>query len=183
MSRENPLPITEDDQAKTAEPQAKTAEPQSTITVLQTTNVELQAELAANRKKKEMKALKVNDNDLIHLNIRGQKQLTFRATLCQARDSYLAKMFSGRLEESLERDEDGAVILDFNPEYFGLILDYLRIRKIALEIGKPIPLPEVTDDQLEHFNNLVQQLGLSGIVPKENAPSSKLGQHSPGATV
>ena len=144
----------------------------------------LKAEIAAyNAEKERMKALTVNDNDIIHLNVGGQKLTTKRSTLCQVENSLLATMFSGRWEESLERDQDGAVFLDFNPQYFVLILDYLREKRIA-QSGKPIPLPKVADEQLERFNNLLQYLGLSDeIVSKEITLSEKFGQHSPEVTV
>ena len=130
-----------------------------------------------------MKALTVNDNDIIHLNIGGQELTTKRSTLCQVENSLLATMFSGRWEESLERDQDGTVFLDFNPQYFVLILDYLRAKTIAPP-GKPISLPKVTDDQSERFNNLLQYLGLSDeIVSKEITPTEKFSQHSSGVTV
>ena len=144
----------------------------------------LKAEIAEyNAEKERMKALTMSDNDIIHLNIGGQKLTTKRSTLCQVENSLLATMFSGRWEDSLERDQDGAVFLDFNPQYFVLILDYLREKRIA-QPGKPIPLPKVADDQSERFNNLLQYLGLSDeIVPKKITPSEKFGQHSSGVTV
>ena len=144
----------------------------------------LKAEIAEyNAEKERMKALAVNDNDIIHLNVGGQKLTTKRSTLCQVKNSLLATMFSGRWEESLERDQDGAVFLDFNPQYFVLILDYLREKRIA-QPGKPIPLPKVANDQSERFNNLLQYLGLSNeIVSKDIMRSEKFGPHSPGVTV
>ena len=85
-------------------------------------------------------------------------------------------MFSGRWEDSLKRDEDGAVFFDFNPLYFGFILDYLRTKKIATP-ESPAPLPKVPDDQIKHFTNLVEYLGLADeIVPTEIAPDVKLSE-------
>ena len=129
-----------------------------------------------------MEASTVNDNDIIHLNVGGQKLTSKRSTLCQIENSLLANMFSGRWEESLERDQDGAVFLDFNPQYFVLILDYLRAKRIA-QPGKPIPLPKVAENQ-QDFNTLLQYLGLSDeIVAKEITPCEKFGQHSLGVFV
>ena len=144
----------------------------------------LKAEIAEyNAEKERMKALTVSDNDIIQLNIGGQTLTTKRSTLCQVENSLLATMFSGRWEESLERDQDGAVFLDFNPQYFVLILDYLREKRIA-QPGKAIPLPKVADDQLDRFNNLFQYLGLSDkIVTEEITPSEKFGQQSSEVTV
>ena len=85
-------------------------------------------------------------------------------------------MFNGRWEDSLERDQDGAIFFDFNPQYFLVIFDYLRAKKIAKH---PAPLPKVAEDQAESFNNLLEYFGLSDeIVPAEKFPSEKFNQHS-----
>jgi hypothetical protein len=87
-------------------------------------------------------------------------------------------MFSGRWEDSLERDQDGAIFFDFNPQYFLVILDYLRAKKIATP-ENPAPLPKVAEDQTKNFNNLLEYLALSDeIVPAEKVPSEKFSQHS-----
>jgi hypothetical protein len=103
---------------------------------------------------------------------------TKRSTLCQVEGSLLASMFSGRWEDSLERDQDGAIFFDFNPQHFVVILDYLRAKKIATP-ENPAPLPKVAEDQAKNFNNLLEYLGLSDeIVPAEKVPSEKFNQHS-----
>ena len=127
-----------------------------------------------NADKERMKASTVTDNDIIDLNIGGQKLTTKRSTLCQVENSLLATMFSGRWDESLERDQDGVVFLDYNPQFFVSILDYLRATRIAAP-GTRIPWPKVPDDQLKYFNILLQYLGLS--------PKELVGQHSPEVTV
>jgi hypothetical protein len=125
-----------------------------------------------------MKAVEVSDNDIIELNVGGHKLTTKRSTLCQVKGSLLASMFSGRWEDSLERDKDGAIFFDFNPQYFLVILEYLRAKKIATP-EHPAPLPKVAEDQAESFNNLLEYLGLSDeIVPAEKVPSEKFNQHS-----
>jgi hypothetical protein len=87
-------------------------------------------------------------------------------------------MFSGRWEDSLERDQDGAIFFDFNPQYFLVILDYLRTKKIATP-ENPAPLPKVSEDQAKSFNILLEYFGLSDeIVPAEKVPSEKFNQHS-----
>ena len=87
-------------------------------------------------------------------------------------------MFSGRWEDSLERDQGGAIFFDFNPQYFPIILDYLRAKKIATP-ENPAPLSKVAEDQAKKFNNLLEYLGLSDeIVPAEKVPSEKFNQHS-----
>ena len=61
---------------------------------------------------------KVNDNDIIYLNVGGQKLTTKRSTLCQVEKSRLADMFRGRGEDSLERDQDGKYIFRLQPAKF-----------------------------------------------------------------
>ena len=131
-------------------------------------------------KKQRIEAFVVNDDDIIDLNVGGQKLSTSRSTLCQVEGSFLASMFSGRWEDGLKRDKDGAVFLDFNPQHFVLILDYLRQKKIASP-ENPAPLPKVSEDQLQSFTNLVEYLGLNDeIVPTstEIFPSEKFQTHS-----
>ena len=75
--------------------------------------------------KERMEAFVVSDDDIIDLKVGGKKLNTTRSTLCQVEGSFLASMFSGRWEDGLKRDKDGAVFFDFNPQHFALILDYL----------------------------------------------------------
>ena len=147
--------------------------------IIEGERAKMKAELDAyNAEKEKMKAVEVSDNDIIHLNVGGHKLTTKRSTLCQVEGSLLASMFSGRWEDSLERDQDGAIIFDFNPQYFVVILDYLRAKKIATP-ENPAPLPKVAEDQAKHFNNLLEYLGLSDeIVPAEKVPREKFSQHS-----
>ena len=133
--------------------------------------------------KLRMKAVEVSDNDIINLNVGGTKMTTKRSTLCQVNGSLLASMFSGRWETSLERDEDGRIFFDFNPQYFVLILDYLRAKRVATP-ENPAPLPKVPDDQAKNFNNLIEYLGLSDeIVPAPIVPPEIFNLHSNGITL
>ena len=126
----------------------------------------LKAEVEAlNAEKQGMEAIDVSDDDIIHLNVGGQKFSTTRATLCQVEGSLLATMFNGRWEDRVKRDKDGVVFFDFNPEYFGWILDYLRAKKISSP-ENPAVLTEVPKNQMKNFGTLVEYLGLSDeIVP------------------
>ena len=124
-----------------------------------------------------MKAVSVSD-DIIYLNIGGQKVTTKRSTLCQVEGSWLASMFSGRWEYGLERDKDGYVFLDFNPQYFGLILDYLRAKKIET-LENSAPIPEVAPEHMKNFYNLVRYLGLE----EELKPKYVFKFHSAGVAI
>ena len=146
--------------------------------IIEGERAKMKAELDAyNAEKQRMKAIDVSDNDIAHLNVGGHKLTTKRSTLCQVEGSLLASMFSGRWEDSLERDQDGAIFFDFNHQCFVVILDYLRAKKIATP-ENPAPLPKVPEDQAKNFNNLLEYLGLSEIVPAEKVPSEKFNQHS-----
>ena len=83
----------------------------------------MKAEVEAyNAEKERLQTVSVRDDDIIHLNVSGLKLTTNRSTLCQVEGSLLASMFSGRWEDSVQRDQDGAVFLDFNPQHFTVIL-------------------------------------------------------------
>ena len=59
----------------------------------------------------------------------------------------------------LNHDKDGAIVLDFNPEHFSWILNYLRAKKISTPKNPPV-LPRVPKDQKENFDILFDYLGL-----------------------
>ena len=137
---------------------------------------------AYNLEKERMKAVMVNDNDIIHLNVGGQKMTTKRSTLCQVEGSLLASMFSGRWEDGLERDKDGCIFFDFNPQYFSLILDYLRAKKIETP-ENPALLPKVPSEQLKNFNILVGYLGLKEELTPTIAELDTFKSHSAEITI
>ncbi len=158
--------------------------------IIEGERAKLKAEVEAfNEEKQKMKAFAVSDDDIIRLNVGGKKFTTTRSTLCQVEGSLLATMFSGRWEDGVKRDEDGAVFFDFNPQYFGYILDYLRTKKIATP-EDPAELPKVSRDQAKNFHTLVEYLGLSdeivvpvGIVPTDIVPGEKFNLHGPEITL
>ncbi len=69
-------------------------------------------------------------DDIIELNIGGQKMTTLRSTLTAIPNSKLALMFSkNNTKNMLPIDKHGAVFFDYNPLYFNYLLDQLRIIK------------------------------------------------------
>ncbi|CAB4040842.1 SH3KBP1-binding 1 [Paramuricea clavata] len=153
--------------------------------IIEGERAKMKAEVEAyNAEKQKMKPFEVSDDDIIDLNVGGQKLTTTRSTLCQVEGSLLASMFSGRWEDGLKRDKDGAIFFDFDPQYFVIILAYLRARKIATP-ENPVPAPKVPEEQAKHFNDLVQYLGLNEeIVPKaEISPSEKFNLHGAGVAL
>ena len=89
-------------------------------------------------------------------------------------------MFSGRWENKLSRDKDGCVFFDFNAKHFLLILEFLRVKKIASP-----EKPKIPEDQVKNFYSLVEYLGLSDeITPPEVGASEKFNLHSnPGVSL
>ena len=153
--------------------------------IVESERAKIKAEIEAYKAEKErIEAVNVRDDDLINLNVGGTKITTTRLTLCQVENSLLAAMFSGRWEDNIKRDQDGAVFFDFNPQHFILVLDYLRVKKIKTPENPP-PLPKVPEDQEESFNSLVQYLGLSNeiITPSKITPSEKFNSCSPGVSL
>ena len=153
--------------------------------IVESERAKIKAEVEAyNAEKQKIEAVNVNDDDLIDLNVGGTKLTTTRSTLCQVQDSLLASMFSGRWEDNIKRDKDGAVFFDFNPQHFVLILDYLRVKKIETPENPP-PLPKVPEDQTDSFNSLVRYLGLSNEIsaPSKTTPSEKFNSCSSGVTL
>ncbi len=158
--------------------------------IIEGERAKLKAEVEAfNEEKQKMKAFAVSDDDIIPLNVGGKKFTTTRSTLCQVEGSLLATMFSGRWEDGVKRDKDGAVFFDFNPKHFGYILEYLRTKKIATQ-EDTAELPKVPRDEAKNFNTLVEYLQLSDeitvpveIVPPEIVPSEKFNLHAPKITL
>jgi hypothetical protein len=147
--------------------------------IIERGRIKIKSELDTyNAKKQRMKAVQVSDNDIIYLNIGGEKITTKRSTLCQVEDSFLPSMFSGKWDSTHKRDEDGAVFLDYNPQYFVAILNYLRARNIATP-QNPASLPKLPEGQLKDFKKFTQYLGLSG----EIFPDEKFNAHSTGVTL
>ena len=144
----------------------------------------MKAEVEAyNAEKERMETVSVRDDDIIRLDVSGLKLKTTRSTLCQVEGSLLASMFSGRWEDSVQRNKDGAVFLDFNSQHFAVILDYLRVKKIASP-ENPAPLPKVPEDQQKEFNILVEYLGLTDeLVSPEILRSEKFNLHSDGVSL
>ena len=98
-------------------------------------------------------------------------------------------MFSGRWEDNLKRDENGAIFFDFNPKHFGLIMEYLRVKKITNPKNLPT-LPEVAKGEVSNFNTLVEYLGLSDEITitgaegaEVNVPREKFEMHGPSISL
>ena len=73
-------------------------------------------------------------DEWIKLNVGGQIFLTKKRTLVLSEpNSMLAKMFSGEFAKKGAKDEQGAYMIDRNPDYFQPILNYLRTRELVID--------------------------------------------------
>jgi hypothetical protein len=69
-------------------------------------------------------------DDWITLNVGGTLLSTTRTTLISCADSVLAKMFDPDSSLQASRMVDGAYIIDSDPDFFKVILNWLRYRRI-----------------------------------------------------
>ena len=94
------------------------------------------------------------DNDVIQLNVGGQTNIAvLRNTLTQFPDSMLAAKFSGRWDDSFEKDEHGRFFVDEDPENFRQLLTFLRMRMKGPVPSRHIPNPTYKFcSMLEYYN-------------------------------
>lgn len=119
-----------------------------------------EAEKEALTKEKDRMATGTSMDDIIRLNIGGEKMVAVqRRTLCVVEDSMLASSFSGRWDASLTRDEQGAVFVDFAPDLFMPLLDFLRARRTQEEDDKPVLMPLVHGHE-DMFQAMLKYYGL-----------------------
>jgi len=112
------------------------------------------------KEKLQMCKVAVREDDVISLNVGGKLMDCKRSTLCQVEGSLLASMFSGLWEEQLERDKQGRFFLEFNPNCFCKVLDWLRSKRIESP-DRPAPLPVIAKDLTAEYHSLVSYLGLA----------------------
>ena len=65
-------------------------------------------------------------DDVITLDVGGTRLRVLRSTLCYVEGSLLASMFSGRWDDSLVKDDQGAFFIDQPYEHFKALLDFFR---------------------------------------------------------
>ena len=102
-----------------------------------------------------------NDDDvIIEINAGGKIISALRSTLTLAPDTMFTYMFSGRWEESMKRDNNNRVFLDYDPELIEIIVNFLRMTKIK-DPTKPVRSPKVHVDKKEDFDDILRYFGLS----------------------
>lgn len=132
---------------------------------------------------------KAGGSDVLRVNVGGRATLdVLRRTMTQVEGSLLASLFSGRWDESLEKDADGVIFVDQPPNLFFALVDCLR------SIANETPRTETTqpprfgfaassyaDKKLEYdFRTMVEYYGMTlgiyrvGIYKVENQQKYRL---------
>ena len=75
-------------------------------------------------------------SDWVRINAGGTIFHTCRSTLCKADpDSMLAKMFASDLVMNNHKDASGAFLLDVDPTYFRVVVNFLRTGHLSIDDG------------------------------------------------
>ncbi len=101
-------------------------------------------------------------DDVIELNIGGQKMTTLRSTLTVLPNSKLARMFSKTNAKKLSMDKQGAVFFDYNPLHFNYLLDQLRaIKRMPKKPGYQVQFQAPYISSHMNFTHMLVDLGLT----------------------
>ncbi|CAF3673051.1 unnamed protein product [Rotaria sp. Silwood1] len=103
------------------------------------------------------------DDDVIELNVSGERISTLRSTLTVVPNSKLAQMFTkGNRSVWQSRDKQNATFFDYNPVQFKYLLDQLRMIKRTPEIPpEEIIFQTPNADIQTNFSYMIVDLGLN----------------------
>jgi len=76
--------------------------------------------------------------DIIEINCSGKAFTLPRSTLCAIEGSNLSQMFSDAFIHNIPKDPQGRLYVDFNPQCFSIIVEYLQNRR--LRPNAPVPV-------------------------------------------
>ena len=114
-----------------------------------------------------------SDNDVLQLNVGGQTNIAVRrSTLTQFEDSMLAAKFSGRWDDSMEKDRDGNIFIHQDPESFVTLIKHLRLRMNSRTRSIPyrrLPTPSYEFCSMLEYYNLIP-----GVYPQRWVGTTKL---------
>ena len=103
-------------------------------------------------------------NDVLSLNVGGHRIDVFRRTLCYVQNSMLAAKFSGRWDDSLERDSDGNIFIDQSPALFEALVGFFRACANSTPYGPPVCI-STFDPSLAADLNFVRMVEYYGCTP------------------
>mmetsp|Transcript_21972 Transcript_21972/g.32453 ORF Transcript_21972/g.32453 Transcript_21972/m.32453 type:complete len:317 (-) Transcript_21972:11-961(-) len=123
---------------------------------------QLNVEIAKLNSEKNKVYFDTSPNDVLNLNVGGTKVAIFRRTLTSVPDSMLASMFSGRWDDSLDKDKDGYFFINQRYSLFGPMLDYLMDRENGTEKYPMVSIPNPSNN----FLRMVEYYGMTqGLYP------------------
>lgn len=111
-----------------------------------------------------------NTNDVIQLNVGGTIMTTLRRTLTYVEDSMLAARFSGRWDDSIEKDKNGNFFIDQPIDIFLPMIDYIRTKQNQTPLTDTPQSPSSKDfsngRKYADFQRMVEYFGVTlGIFP------------------
>lgn len=99
-------------------------------------------------------------DDIIVLNVGGQRIVTYRSTLTAVPYSKLALMFAKNNKTKLARNV--VHFFDYNPQHFQYLLDQLRNLKYMPQVpGYELSFSAPKDNQAFNFSIMLSELGLN----------------------
>ena len=107
-------------------------------------------------------------NDVLRLNVGGSRIDVLRRTLTSVEGSMLAAKFSGRWDDSLEKDADGNFFIDQPMELFMPMIKYLRAQACMTPRARPVHSPPFVDDNegRDNFFRMLEYYGVTlGLYP------------------
>ena len=69
----------------------------------------------------------------VKLNVGGTVFMTTKTTLSKDQNSFLCRLCQDGNELGSDKDENGAFLIDRDPQYFGPVLNFLRHGKLVLD--------------------------------------------------
>ena len=109
--------------------------------------------------------------DVLHLNIGGVKATVLRRTLTSVPNSMLASKFSGRWDDSIEKDENGHFFIGQDYPLFRHIIQYLQNKangdeKYIVQSPKLVGSDELENYTLHDLYRMIDYYGLTnGMYP------------------
>mmetsp|Transcript_2413 Transcript_2413/g.4765 ORF Transcript_2413/g.4765 Transcript_2413/m.4765 type:complete len:378 (+) Transcript_2413:104-1237(+) len=116
--------------------------------------------------RERMSVLWPEASENLEINCSGALFTLPKSALCSIEGSYLNHMFSDAFVQNIPRDAEGRFFLDFNPDCFALVVEYLQARRLRQD-ALPPPVP------MEHQQNmdlLAEALRLKAFMPTNRFP-------------
>jgi hypothetical protein len=123
---------------------------------------ELEKAVAAFKKETSVLCGDAKPSDVLHLNVGGTTMAVLRRTLTSVPGSMLASRFSGRWDDSIEKDRDGNFFIDQPFRLFEPMVDYLRARACETPRSVDTQCPTFEDVKTTHdFCRMVEYYGMT----------------------